>query len=195
MKKSWITQNEGEAVSGQINGTNGNDKFVGDNWDTEDVDIRDIYDGRGGHDFIWGLEGSDRLLGGTGNDTIHGGAGKDRVYGGAGNDTLSGGMHTDFIKGGGGADEFWFSAWRSYDEYEGSGIDIIRDFDPHEVGERVSIATAQYEGIATFDLLKALMVQDGDDVVMAFDGGLAILVLENVKIGQLRPDDFQLYFG
>ena len=195
MKKIWIMQNERGTLSGQINGTNGNDEFVGDNRNAEYVDIRDIYDGRGGHDFIFGLDESDRLLGGAGNDTIHGGAEKDRIFGGTGNDTLSGGMHTDIIKGGGGADEFWFTAWRSDDNYAGSGIDIIRDFDPREVGERISIATAQYEGIATFADLKAIMVQDGDNVNMAFDGALAILVLEDVKIGQLREDDFHIYFG
>lgn len=195
MKKTWITQDEHEAVSGQINGTNGNDLFVGDSGDTDDVDILDIYDGRGGNDVIWGLDERDRLLGGSGTDSIYGGAGKDKIFGGTGNDTLSGGMNTDMIKGGGGADEFWFTAWRSEDEFGGSGIDIIRDFDPREVGERISIAVAQYEEIATFKQLKAIMVQDGDDVVMAFDGDLAMLVLENVRVGQLRTDDFHIYVG
>ena len=195
MKKTWIAQKEGDGRAARLHGTNGNDRFDGDNWDSPDVDIRDVYDGRGGHDFILGYDENDRLYGGGGNDTIYGGAGKDRIFGGAGNDTLWGGMHTDIIKGGGGADEFLFTAWRDTEGFTGSGLDIIADFDPREQGERISIATAHYEGIATFAALKAIMVQDGDDVVMSFDGALAILVLEDVKIRQLHADDFHIYFG
>lgn len=195
MKKSWIARTDDNEFSSRINGTNGNDYFLGDKRGTPDFDVRDVYDGRGGHDFIFGLDERDRLSGASGNDTIDGGPGKDRIFGGSGNDTLLGGMHEDIIKGGSGADEFRFLAWRSNDEFSGSGLDIIADFDPREHGERISIATAHYEGIATFAQLKAIMVQDGDDVVMPFDGDLALLVLEDVKIRQLHSDDFHIYFG
>jgi hypothetical protein len=39
------------------------------------------------------------------------------------------------------------------------------------------------------------MVQDGDNVNIAFDHDLAILVLKDVRIGQLHADDFDIYFG
>lgn len=192
MKKTWITQRD-EAFSGRLNGTNGNDDFWGDKGNEPLVDIRDVYDGRSGHDRILGYGERDRLSGGSGNDTIKGGAGRDEISGGSGNDTLSGGMHKDVIRGGGGADVFLFDAWGA--EYEGSCLDIVADFDPRQDGEQISIGTLPYDGIATFAALKAIMVQDGDDVVMSFDGDLALLVLEDVKIRQLHADDFHIYFG
>jgi Ca2+-binding RTX toxin-like protein len=189
MKMTWITRTAQES-SGRIDGTNGNDYFEGDNGGDLEVTVRDDYNGRGGHDFIFGFDGGDRLSGGGGNDTIYGGVGKDKVSGGSGNDTLWGGMHKDVITGGSGADEFIFEAWHA-----GSGMDIVADFDPREDNERITISTIFGDGIATFPDLKAIMVQDGDNVNMEFDGGWAILVLEHVKIGQLHEDDFHLQFG
>lgn len=190
MKKNWIAPKQ-EDFSSRVNGTNGNDRFDGD----LDGAVRDVYDGRGGHDLISGYDDSDQLSGGGGNDTIYGGRGRDEISGGSGNDTLWAGMHEDVVKGGGGADVFVFEAWRDDDRYMGSGLDIIADFDPREKGEIISLRTAHYEGIATFADLKALMVQDGDNVNMQFDGGLAFLILEDVKIEQLRADDFHISFG
>jgi Ca2+-binding RTX toxin-like protein len=194
MKKSWIARWDGE-LSSRINGTNGNDNFRGDAGNSKNVDIRDVYDGRGGNDLIVGYEEEDRLWGSGGNDTIYGGRGRDRIFGGSGNDTLAGGMHDDRIKGGGGADVFIFDAWRSDDEFFGSGNDIIADFDPRQHGERIHLGTLYDDGIATFADLKDIMVQDGDNVNMQFDGGLAMLVLKDVKIGQLHADDFHIYYG
>lgn len=189
MKKQWIARKEGDDT-GRINGTNGNDRFEGDKGGRENVDIADVYSGRSGHDVIYGLDQGDRLSGNGGNDAIYGGSGADAISGGSGNDTLSGGMHDDDVKGGGGADVFFFYAWGG-----GSDGDTIIDFDPGERGERIEIATAYYDEIVTFADLKAIMVQDGDNVNMQFDFGRAFLVLEDVKIEELRANDFHLYFG
>lgn len=180
-------------IAGRINGTNGDDRFDGDKGGDPNVAVRDAYDGRGGHDLILGYDERDQLSGSGGNDTIYGGDGEDRISGGSGNDTLSGGKHDDRVKGGSGADEFFFYAW--HEDFGGSGLDVITDFDPTERNEQISLATVQSFGIATFEELKAIMVQDGDDVVMEFGGGLALLVLEDVRIGQLGADDFHIYFG
>ena len=194
MKKNWIARKDEEGSS-LIKGTKWDDEFHGDQGNTENIDISDRYDGRGGHDQIYGYDTGDRLLGSGGNDLIYGGRGTDALSGGAGDDTLWGGMHRDTVRGGGGADDFLFTAWRDIDGYTGSGMDIIADFDPRERDEQISITTAHYEGITTFADLKAIMVQDGDNVNMEFDGGLAFLVLKDVKIEELQADDFHIYFG
>ena len=188
MKKTGITRKDGNDPFARLHGTNGNDQFDGDSKNNN-------FDGRGGHDLIVGHAGDDELSGGGGNDTIYGGWGNDVISGGSGNDRLWGGMYTDTIKGGGGADMFLFTAWRDIDGFTGSGFDKILDFDPNEPGERISIQTAFYQEIETFAALKAIMVQDGNDVVMSFDHDLATLVLKDVKIEQLRADDFDIYLG
>ena len=188
MKKTWMTRKLEDDLSARLHGTNGSDRFEG-------YKGIDVYNGRGGHDLIIGFAGGDRLSGGGGHDTIYGGPGEDSIFGGSGNDTLWGGMHDALLKGGSGADVFLFSAWRDDKESKGSGTDVIADFDAREDGERIEIATAQFDGIATFAALKAIMVQDGDDVVMSFDSARATLVLKDMKIEQLHADDFHIYFG
>lgn len=190
MKKNWITREVEEAPSVRMHGTNGNDYFLGDAWNSPKVDTPDIYKGRAGNDIIYGLDDEDHLFGGAGADSVHGGSGADRIVGGIGNDTLSGDEQEDTIMGGGGADVFYFDAWT--EESGGSGVDVITDFDVHERGEHVSMGIAQGFEIATFAELKATMVQDGKDVVMGF-GGIATLVLEDVRIAQLRADHFHIF--
>lgn len=200
MKKNWIEKNGHEDIPGLIKGTKWDDFFWGDHRNSEDVDITDAYDGRGGNDLIAGFDKEDQLWGGGGKDTIYGGLGADKIFGGSGNDTLIGGMDdpvagntNDRINGGGGADMFIFDAWRS--EAGGSGLDIISDFDPREPGERIHLGTLYDDGIVTFTDLKAVMVQDGENVNMEFDLGRAFLVLEGIKIEQLHANDFYIYYG
>jgi Ca2+-binding RTX toxin-like protein len=57
--------------SGEINGTDGNDRIYGNDGDNT----------------IYGLLGDDYINGGAGNDQIYGGPGTDTLEGGAGNDT------------------------------------------------------------------------------------------------------------
>jgi Ca2+-binding RTX toxin-like protein len=191
MKKNWVIRMDQAGNAGRINGTNGDDFFEGAFVPGEPpTGLPDVYDGRGGDDLIYGDGASDKLWGSAGNDTINGGAESDRVFGGSGDDTLSGGMHDDRITGGAGADVFSFLA--APDDWGGSGYDVITDFDPRERGESISLQVAQFFEIANFAELKDIMVQDGDNVNMSF-GALAILVLEDVRIGQLRADDFHIF--
>jgi len=193
MKKSGIAATDFVELPGRLTGTKWDDDFLGDQGDAFNVDVRDVYDGKGGHDRIQGLEKGDRLSGGGGNDTIYGGAGGDKMSGGSGNNTLSGGTGKDIIEGGAGADAFFFFAWGA--DRGGSGMDIIEDFDPREEGEHILLGTLPSDSIATFADLKSRMVQQGDDVNIEFDGGLAMLVLKHVRIDQLHADDFNIYFG
>ncbi|MES2678088.1 MAG: tandem-95 repeat protein, partial [Pseudomonadota bacterium] len=76
-----------------LNGTNGNDRIVG-NWWAENIN------GGAGDDQLSGNDGNDTIRGGTGNDLISGGTGEDSLYGEAGNDKIYGGTGNDYIDGG-----------------------------------------------------------------------------------------------
>jgi Ca2+-binding RTX toxin-like protein len=186
MKKIGATPKEGYAI---ILGSKWNDIFHGDKWGDPAFPYPDAYNGRGGHDFIVGWRGADRLWGGAGNDTIYGGIGTDQLYGGPGNDTLSGERHSDVIAGGEGADIFLFEAY-PYDN-GGSHLDVITDFDPLQGGEHVQLSMSINYGLVNFADLKSIMIEDGGDVVIDFDG-LNILVLENLRIDELSANDFQI---
>jgi Ca2+-binding RTX toxin-like protein len=186
MKKSGAALKEGYAI---IPGTKWNDIFHGDNWGDPEFPRPDAYNGRGGHDFIVGWKGADRLWGGAGNDTIYGGVGSDRLHGGPGNDTLSGDGQSDVIAGGQGADVFLFYAYPYHDD--GSHLDVIADFDPRQRGEHVQLTMSIDYGLVTFSDLKSIMFEDDGDVVIDFDG-LNILVLENLRLDDLNANDFQI---
>lgn len=180
MKDRRIRSAEVEALSRRVDGTSGDDDFFG-------TVGGDIFHGYGGVDWIYGYEGADRFYGGAGADVIYGDRGKDRIYGGAGNDTIEGGPHKDILSGGSGADMFRFLALPS--NVNGSNLDVITDFQPDKAGEYISILIEPELNITEFSQLRDMMVQDGKDVVLSF-GGVDILVLENVRIRQLREDDF-----
>lgn len=188
MKKNRITPGAEEAPD-PVKGTNGDDVFVGDGYGKPQVDI---FYGRGGHDLAYGGSRGDRLHGGKGSDSLYGELGNDVVFGDAGDDRLDGGSHDDTLTGGSGADVFFFRAWGNYSG--SSGVDRITDFDPGIRGEFISLSVIPDFGVATFDELKALMIQDGDNVNLSFEG-LDILVLEDVEIGELRADDFLIYLA
>lgn len=89
-----------------INGTSGNDNFVGTTAD--DVmyagDGRDYVNGGAGNDIIYGEAGNDTLTGDAGNDILYGGEGNDGFYGGGGDDQIFGGNGADNMFGDGGND-------------------------------------------------------------------------------------------
>ena len=180
MKKNMMAGRDTSAAAARISGTSGNDIWIG--FDTDEV-----YNGQRGNDLIRGAGGMDRLYGGSGRDFIYGESGADDIFGGSERDTLDGGAGADIITGGGGADVFLFRA-----TFGDSELDVITDFSPKERGEYVSMSLAAEFGVTTFQELRAIMVQDGDDVVMSFDG-VDLLVLENIRIGQLRENDFQIF--
>lgn len=70
-------------------------------------------------------------------------------------------------------------------------MDIIRDFDPREIGEWISISIQPELQITEFSQLRDMMIQDRNDVVLSFDA-VDILVLKDVRIGQLNEDDFYI---
>lgn len=89
---------------------------------------------RGGHDYVYGYLGNDKitgsativshdkLYGDSGNDIIKGGAGDDLIVGGLGNDTLYGQAGTDILIGGADRDTFVF------DQATLGSVDVIKDF-------------------------------------------------------------------
>jgi serralysin len=68
------------------------------------------------------------LTGNASDNLIIGNAGNNVINGGAGNDTLAGGRGQDTLTGGAGKDVFVFSAGDSNVDSDGTGIDVITDF-------------------------------------------------------------------
>jgi serralysin len=172
---------------------------------------RDIVRGGAGDDVIaWNDPTGDVVFGGRGNDTIlggnvaadeiHGGAGddlirafatspedataSDRLFGGQGNDVLIGGNAADVIDGGrgddnltgnDGADVFIF-------RNNGSGDDLVNDFDPSE-------DVAQLVGFEPgFDALAALSAQAGG-TELDLGGGNSVLFVGRT-LAEFGADDF-----
>ena len=73
----------------QIDGTDGNDVFIGSP----------------GTDKLYGGSGNDDMHGAGGDDDVYGGSGDDRVYGDAGNDQVAGATGSDVVDGGPGVDQ------------------------------------------------------------------------------------------
>lgn len=170
------------------NGSNESDIFVGGNGN-------DHYNGRGGNDNILGGWGNDRLNGGPGFDTVFGGGDNDRLKGGSGNDRMSGEGGRDILTGGGGLDTFYYTANGNFLPGAGHGFDTIKDFDPRGRDHDVIVMLINYGfGVATFADLRRGMRMDHGDTVMNFGGG-DVLVLEDVRIGQLQADDFLIFGG
>lgn len=65
---------------------------------------RDLLDGRGGDDSLYGGADNDTVLGGAGADLVDGGTHDDQLLGGGGADTVLGGAGNDIMNGGAGAD-------------------------------------------------------------------------------------------
>jgi len=131
------------------------------------TNVADVLSGTAGRDDIAGRAGDDILLGLGGNDDLYGGAGDDRLAGGAGDDELHGGL---------GSDTFVFDG----------GRDRIEDL---SIGDRVEIHPLL--GVQDFAALlaRARVAEGGDSTLIVFDAGHTLL-LEDVRIGTLRPDQF-----
>jgi serralysin len=172
-----------EFIFNRKNGSNEGDIFVGT--------IRnDVYNGLGGNDSLLGNWGNDRLNGGTGSDAVTGGGGNDRLIGGAGNDRISGEGGRDVMSGGSGLDTFYYTANGNIIPGAGHGFDRITDFDPVGQDHDDIVMLINYGfGVSTFADLKRGMRMSQGDTVMNFGGG-DILVLEDIRISQLRADDF-----
>jgi serralysin len=154
-----------EFIFNRKNGSNEGDIFVGT--------IRnDVYNGLGGNDSLLGNWGNDRLIGGAGNDRISGEGGRDVMSGGSGLDT------------------FYYTANGNIIPGAGHGFDRITDFDPVGQDHDDIVMLINYGfGVSTFADLKRGMRMSQGDTVMNFGGG-DILVLEDIRISQLRADDF-----
>jgi Ca2+-binding RTX toxin-like protein len=181
MKHFWW--NDDDFIFSRKNGSNEGDIFVG-------TTGNDVYHGRGGSDSLLGNWGNDRLWGDAGNDAVTGGGGNDRLFGGSGNDRISGEGGTDIMTGGRGLDTFYYTANGNLLPGAGHGFDRITDFDPsgQDHDDIVMLINSGF-GVSTFADLRRGMRMDHGDTVMNFGGG-DILVLENVRIGQLHGDDF-----
>jgi Ca2+-binding RTX toxin-like protein len=177
-----------EFIFNRKNGSNGPDIYVG-------TQGNDVYNGRGGNDSLLGDWGNDRLNGGAGADSVTGSGGNDRLKGGPGNDRISGEGGTDIMTGGSGLDTFYYTANGNFLPGAGHGFDRITDFDPAGRDHDDIVMLINYGfGVSTFAELKRGMRMDHGDTVMNFGGG-DILVLENVRINQLRADDFLIFGG
>ncbi|WP_156453016.1 DUF5801 repeats-in-toxin domain-containing protein, partial [Polycladidibacter stylochi] len=122
-------------------GSDGNDKLVASNTETDDIILGqqgdDIIKGRRGDDELHGQQGNDQIFGGQGKDLIYGGDGDDTIRGGQGDDSLISGRGFDNVYGGTGADTFIFRGL----EADGSisGVDTIHDYS-FEEGDQLDIS-------------------------------------------------------
>jgi len=107
----------------------------------------DVYDGRGGNDYVLALDHDDTLLGGSGNDAL---------AGGAGNDVLDGGSGMDYLRGESGNDVYRFG--------RGSGVDFINNGDGAIEGYDV---IALQSGVSADDVI---LRRSGDSLVIDIRG-------------------------
>ena len=127
-------------------------------------------------DALLGNQHYNRLEGGAGNDLLEGRGGQDTLLGGAGDDRLEGGTGDDWLQGGEGQDTFAFAA--------GGGHDTIADF---EEGDRIELDAASF---ARLDSALAEAVQQGNDVVVDFDG--TAITFANTRLESITAGDFHL---
>jgi Ca2+-binding RTX toxin-like protein len=153
----------GEQGADTVDGGTGNDSVKGGSGNDE-------LDGQNGNDKIYGNDGTDLIRGGSGNDSIDAGSGNDTIHDGAGNDIL---------KGGPGSDTFVFSSG------DGGGRDLVKDFRPGQ--DVINIENDHFESFEA--MLAGFTAQVGDDVVITYGTGSTITI-EDLRIAQLRMDDF-----
>ena len=176
-----------------IEGGAGNDFLSGgpgdDNISTGTGD--DVVLGGAGNDRIGGMAGRDFVRAGAGDDFIRafatspedatagdrlfGGPGDDVVIGGNGADVIDGGRGKDFLTGNDGADIYIF-------RNNGSGEDLVSDFDP---SEDVAQLVGFEEG---FDALAALSPQT-HGTELDLGGGNRVLFVGRT-LAEFSADDF-----
>ncbi len=144
-----------------------------------------VYVGTGNSEKIVTGNDNDEIHGEGGNDIIKAGDGNDILYGGTGNDILHGGSGNDILAGDKGNDELW--GWRGADTFvfdAGSGIDVIKDFDP-------AVDTIDLSGWAgaNYGSIMADAIQDRSDAVLKATDG-SVVRIENVELSQLTKSLF-----
>ncbi|WP_158635555.1 calcium-binding protein [Gemmobacter aquaticus] len=157
----------GEADNDSLNGGTGNDTLSG-------ADGDDTILGGAGVDSITGGNGNDSIDGGSGSDNINAGAGNDIIAGGIGSDTLNGGDGNDTMNGGSGSDTFVFQSE--------SDSDVINGFQ-----NNIDTLNVDFGTVDTWEELRALAVQSGDNVVITFEDD-DIVTINNMTIANLRDD-------
>lgn len=182
----------GEAGSDRMFGQEGADLMFG-GW------FSDFMYGGANNDRLEGEGGLDRLFGGGGNDVLLGGAQDDVLFGAGQDDFLGGGTGNDILRGEGGRDVLsgdagndtleggWFS-----DRFvfrDGFGLDVITDFDPNNLNERIDLRNVS--AITDFtDLVTNHLFQVASDVEIRDLLGNVITV-ENVTLASLSDgNDF-----
>lgn len=144
----------------------------------EGTDEDDILDGTVNAEEIRGDKGNDTISGLGGDDRLRGEKGNDILDGGDGNDRLKGGDGDDLLTGGAGSDRFTF-------DLRGD-TDTVTDFTNGE--DRLDFTNFEF---ASVDSLLTHAEQDGANVVFTMDSG-AIIILQNVTLGQLDVTDFRI---
>jgi Ca2+-binding RTX toxin-like protein len=124
---------DGGTAGSVLQDTLGNNTFLGASSD-------DTLIGGTGKDTIRGDLGNDCLWGAAGDDLLNGNAGNDSLFAGGGNDYLIGSSGSDFLRGGDGKDSFAF-----FGETQGSGPDVIGDFNPAD--DSILLSKDGYKGV------------------------------------------------
>lgn len=127
-------------------------------------------------DLVGSVDG-DTLYAYGGDDALDGLAGDDILHGGAGEDDLRGRTGDEVRIGCDAADGFIFA--------DGSGADVIGDFDVELNGETIDLLDVT--GVSAFGDLT--LVQSGSDTLISWGGGDSIL-LEGVNVTALSAGDF-----
>lgn len=190
----WLINGIGDATllgvgDLSLRGNNSANQLTGNNGDNHLSGLRgrDILYGQDGEDIMVGGRGKDRLYGGNGDDTLTGGSSRDKLFGQSGDDVLSGSNGRDVLKGGYGNDVL--DGGKGDDKLVGGhgadtfvfnyGDDRITDFDASV--DHIEIS-AQMMGDTD---LGDLMVLQGDDVVIHFEGGHSLTVDDHNNIALL----------
>jgi Ca2+-binding RTX toxin-like protein len=109
-----------------LEGTNANDRLVGDNEDNALTgnDGNDVLGARGGDDTVDGGAGNDLIFAGSGNDDVNAGSGNDQIFAGTGDDTVAAESGNDVVFVGSGDDVV--TAGSGNDQiFAGSGNDSV----------------------------------------------------------------------
>jgi len=136
----------------------------------------DTMNGGNSGDTVTSSAGADVMHGNNGKDLLIGGNGPDNMFGDNGSDTLVAGTGADTMTGGNSPDLFVFG-YGAHDQK-------ITDFDTKT--DQIEIHPGMVDNWSD---LRALMQQDGKDVVIAFDSTHTI-TLTGVSLNSLHASDF-----